>query len=238
MTVAYATENTSKANIAAGAFSTGNTSSLHGSPTAPMLSGKGMAASGEKNAPVITTQLPSGNITNETLYRLKGEIGGSAKQAFITLNEVTQLVSVVNGIFEVEVAMIKGINKISILAFDSSGNVGKQEVKILYNPPPGVPLVVLESPRNGKQGVKDGDPVIVAGTIDDSSITRAILLLNGIPIKLKVVNGRFKRKIFMPKTRITTFRVMAQNKNSPPGYSAMHTILAGYDIDIINPRPY
>jgi hypothetical protein len=98
--------------------------------------------------------------------------------------------------------------------------------------------VVLESPQNGKQGVREGDPVIVSGTIDDRSVTRATLLLNGIPIKLKVIDGRFTKKVFMPNTRITTFRVMAQNKNSPPGYSALHTILAGYDIDIVNPRPY
>ncbi len=239
LTVAYATESASKSSIGIGAFSTTTGSnSLHGSPTSPMLSGRGTAVSGEKNAPVIKTDLPSGNITDETLYRLRGEVDGNVKQAFITVNDVTQLVAIVNGKFDVEVAMVKGINQISILAFDSSGNIGKQNLKLLYNPPPGVPLVQLESPRNGKQGVKEGDPIIVSGSIDNRAITRATLLLNGIPIKLKVLNGRFKKKIFMPNTRITTFRVMAQNKNSPPGYSALHTILAGYDIDIVNPRPY
>jgi hypothetical protein len=232
------TQDKSKSKIDVGSTVKGTSSSLHGSPASPLLSSRGRAAAGERSAPVIHTKLPSGNTTTQTLYRLKGEIEGGVKQAFVTVNEITQLVQVVNGEFEVEIAMVKGINQISILAFDSRGGVGKQTIKLLYTPPPGVPLVTLETPANGKQGVKEGDPIIVSGTIDNPSITQATLYLNGIPIKMKVVNGRFKKKVFLPNTRITTFRVMARNKNSPPGYSALHTILSGYDIDITNPRPY
>jgi hypothetical protein len=229
----------SKASVDPNAFSAETqTNSLHGSPTSSMLSAKGQVATGEKNAPVIETKLPSGNMIQDTLYRLKGEVGGSVKQAFVTVNEVTQLVAVENGKFEVEIAMVKGINNISILAFDATGSVGKKDLKLLHNPPVGVPLVILESPRNGKQGVKEGDAIIVSGTIDTPEISQATLFLNGIPIRVRVTNGRFKKKIFMPNTRITTFRIMAKNKNSPPGYSALHTILSGYDIDITNPRPY
>ncbi len=212
--------------------------SLHGSPTSPLLSSQGQSVSGEKNATVIDIDLPSGNTTSDTLYRLTGEIGGDVKKAFVTINDITQLVEVVNGSFEVEIAMVKGINEISVFAFNARGSVGKREVKIFYNPPPGVPMVRLDTPENGKQGVKEGDPIIVSGNIDDTSIAQATLYLNGIPIKIRVENGRFEKKVFMPNSRITTFRIMAQTKNSPPGYSSMHTILSGYDIDILNPRPY
>jgi hypothetical protein len=238
LTLAYSAQDKSRAKVAVSTSARAVSSSRNSSPNSPLLSSNGQASAGEKNAPVIKAKLPSGNTTSDTLYRLRGEISGGVKQAFITINDVTQLVKVMNGNFEVEIALVKGVNEISILAFDASGGLGKQSLKLLYNPPVGVPVVKLVEPRNGKQGVKEGDPIIVSGTIDDNSITHATLYLNGIPIKMKVVNGIFKKKIFMPNSRVTTFRVMAQPKNSPPGYSALHTVLSGYDIDITNPRPY
>jgi len=187
----------------------------------------------------LEVNLPEGNVTNQQLYKLTGSIDPEIKMAFITVNDVTQLVTVVDGTFEAEIALVKGINKVTVLAFNSKGGIARKAYQIYFTPPAGgVPVIKLESPENGRQGAKEGDPIVVSGTISDPTITEATLLLNRVPIKLKVENGRFRRKIFLPAGRINTFRVMAKNKNGVVGYSALHTVLSGYDIDVLNPRPF
>jgi len=72
--------------------------------------------------------------------------------------------------------------------------------------------------------IKEGDPIILEGTVDDTSITHVTLFMNDVPIKIKANNGRFKRKVFIPRGRITTFRVMARAQDGTAGYSALHTV--------------
>jgi hypothetical protein len=134
--------------------------------------------------------------------------------------------------------MTQGINQIDIMGYNSSGGIGQLTTKILFKPRIPVPVVRLLSPQNGQQGIMEGDAVLVNGTVSDPRITQATLLLNNIPIKIKIKNGVFRRKIFMPRGRVITFRIMATNQEGGAGYSPMHTILSGYEIDIINPRPY
>ncbi len=108
----------------------------------------------------------------------------------------------------------------------------------------GAPIIILESPKDGLQGAKYNDPIWVEGIVDDNSISEAKLLLNGVPFPLKVINGRFKRKgIYLPdmsefpKIRITTFQVMATGKNGLVGYSKLHKVFFGYDVDALHPSP-
>ena len=191
------------------------------------------------DAPEIKVDLPEGKITGEPLQKIQGTVDGDVTNAFITVNGVTQLLTVVNGKFEAEVSMVKGKNKIEILVFSSRGGVGKQAFNLFFSPLPGAPVITLDSPENGRQGMQEGDEVLVIGTVDDETITQATLLLNGIPLPpMKVVNGVFKRKVFLPGTRATTFRVMAKNKSGVVGYSPLHTVVSGHDIDLLNPRPY
>ena len=149
------------------------------------------------------------------------------------------MINIVNGTFEADVALTQGINKITLLSFNCKGGVFKRPYQVLFSAPlGGVPIVKLESPQNGRQGIKEGDPIMVEGVIDDPSIDIVTLLMNKIPIQVKVQNGRFSRKVFMPAGRVATFRVMAKSKSGAVGYSALHTILVGYEIDILNPRPF
>ncbi len=206
-------------------------------PSAAPSERKGKDGS-SKGGPEVSVNIPSGNMTNEQLFNLSGAIDGDMRGAFVTVNGSTQIAVVEDGQLMADITLVKGINEISVLAFNSGGGVGKRDFKLLYTPPQGVPTIVLESPENGKQGAKAGDPVIVEGEIDDHWITKAKLLLNGVPIALKVKKGHFKRKIYLPETRVTTFRIMATGRNGQTGYSSLHTVLIGYDIDIRNPRPY
>lgn len=206
-------------------------------PSAAPSDRKGKGGS-SKGGPNVSVNIPSGNMTNEQLFNLSGAIEGDMRGAFVTVNGNTQIAIVEDGQLKADITLVKGINEISVLAFNSGGGVGKRDFKLLYTPPQGVPTIILESPENGKQGARANDPVIVEGTIDDQWITKAKLLLNGVPIALKVKKGHFKRKIYLPETRVTTFRIMATGRNGQIGYSSLHTVLIGYDIDILNPRPY
>jgi len=186
----------------------------------------------------IKAALPSGYITQDALYTLRGEIGSDVKRAFVTINDVTQMVTVKDGLFMAKLAMAKGINKVNIMAFSSKGKIGNKAYKLLFHPRKAVPFVQLLSPVNGSQGSKEGDKILVAGTISDTTIKQAILLLNNTKIRMKVKNGKFKHKVFLPGSRVNTFRVSATSKNGMTGYSNLHTILIGADFDINNPRPY
>jgi len=98
---------------------------------------------------------------------------------------------------------------------------------IAYPPPPppqGVPIIILESPEDGIQRAKAGDPVIVEGRTDDQWLKEATLLLNRVPIPIKVKEGHFKLEILLPETRVTTFRIMARGRNGQTGYSSLHTV--------------
>lgn len=186
----------------------------------------------------IKADLPMGNITQKSLYTLRGEIGSDVKQAFVTINDVTQMVTVKDGVFVAKIAMAEGINKVNVLAFNSKGEIGDQRYKILFRPRKAVPLINILSPENGKQGLKEGDMILVAGTINDKSIKTALLILNNSKIKIKVRKGRFQHKIFLPANRVNTFRISATGLNGMIGYSPLHTILIGASFDINNPRPY
>jgi hypothetical protein len=187
----------------------------------------------------ISVDLPYGNVTGQQLYRITGATDSDVKTASLTINDVTQLVTVIDGSFIAEVALSSGTNNLSIIAFNGKGKKGFKSFQLLFRPPKGgVPVIRLDSPKNGRQGVKQGEPIIVEGTIDDYSITKATLLLNRTPIPLEVKNGRFHKSINLPAGTIFVFRIMAQNQNGVRGFSPAHTVLSDSKVDILNPRPY
>lgn len=198
------------------------------------------STAGSRNSKVeIEANLPPGNVTNRQLYKLTGRIDADVKTAFLTINNITQLVSVVDGMYVAEVALAQGVNNLSIMAFNGRGGMGSKSFKLLFNAPRGgMPTIHLQSPENGRQGVKLGETIMVEGTIDDPNITKATLLLNQIPIPMKVKNGRFRKKIVLPEGTVFVFRVMAKNQSGVRAFSPAHTVLSTYDIDILNPRPY
>ena len=148
------------------------------------------------------------------------------------------MVTVKDGVFVAKIAMAEGINNINVLAFSPKGEIGNKGFKILFRPRKAVPLINLLSPQNGKQGLREGDMIMVRGTINDKTIKRATLILNNTSIRMKVVNGVFQHKIFLPGSRVNTFRISATGKHNTTGYSPLHTVLIGADFDINNPRPY
>jgi hypothetical protein len=95
--------------------------------------------------------------------------------------------------------------------------------------------IILTSPVNGRQGARAGEPIIVKGTMNDKTIKAAQLLLNNAPIPIKVYLGRFRKKIFLPNTKVITFRVIAFGSNGIISYSSLHTVSIGEKIDIQNP---
>jgi hypothetical protein len=183
--------------------------------------------------------LPPGNKTSHQLYQLTGFIDSDVRTAFLTVNDITRLLQLSNGAFKAEVALREGVNGLSLIAINSRGKKSTKSFQIIFVPPlGGVPRISLDSPRNGMQGVREGDQLIVEGTISDLTITQAILLVNKVPIELEVRNGHFKKQIFLPKGRVITFRVMAKNKNGVLGYSPLHTALSAHETEVDNPRPF
>jgi hypothetical protein len=186
----------------------------------------------------ITVNLPVGNKSSKRQFLLTGSIRPKIRKAFLTVNDDTRPLKLNSESFRVLVTLKKGLNKFTILAMTKKGGVGSKSFQLLFSPTRMGPIVTLTSPQNGQQGFKAGQAIWVEGTVSDPTVTNATLFLNEIPIKMKVRNGSFKKKVFLPDNKINTFRVMAIGADGIPGHSAKHTVLAGYDIDINNPRPY
>ncbi|MFQ5646609.1 MAG: hypothetical protein ACE5GM_06750 [bacterium] len=186
----------------------------------------------------IDLTMPRSMITREALYTLTGKIDQEARMAWIKVNGITQLAAVVKGRLVAELSMKKGINEIEVTAFGFSGGFGRKKIKILFQPLKQVPVVTLISPSMQVEKAKKGDAVLVKGEIDDLTITKAVLFLNRRPIMLSVRKGKFSQKTVLPGKRLNTFRIMATNRDGVKGYSAVHTVLVGADVKIMNPRPF
>ncbi len=192
---------------------------------------------------IITVNLPIGNRAPNSKFMLSGSIKPGIKKAFLTVNEKTNRLQMNSENFSIMVTLKKGINNFTVLALTKKGGVGKKSFKVLFLPVKEGPAIFLTSPKNGLEGVETGQVLWVEGTVSDPAVTKATLLLNEIAIPLKVKNGYFRRKIITPNNRINTFQVLAIGRNGISGYSAQHTVLAGYSAQTpsrenVNPRPY
>ncbi|MFQ5645450.1 MAG: cell envelope integrity protein TolA [bacterium] len=196
---------------------------------------------GSSNKAYINVNLPFSNIVQTPWFELTGHVVNmDANRIYLTINGVSHVVPVVGGAFSTNLDFNKGVNKISLLAMSHMDNkMAKRNFQILYSAGHNLPTVTLTLPIDGTQGFKEGDTIVVEGKVEDRTIRKAILFFNKRPVRLRVINGMFHKKVFMPAGRIATFRVMALTRRRAKIYSRMHTVLSGYDSDnIMNPRPY
>jgi len=147
--------------------------------------------------PIVAITSPSSGGTRQLSQVIKGTVSDPrARKAQLTINNDTRIISVDRGSFESVVSIHKGRNIITVTAFDTEGNAGKDSITLDYSEPTeGAPVNII-SPRDGQVfDVTERSVVRVKGTIGDQDIKRAKLILNDRPMDIVVNRGYFEQDV-------------------------------------------
>ncbi len=155
--------------------------------------------------PSVTITSPRPGRTNRLSQVITGTVSDSrARKATITVNNEAKVISVERGSFEAVVALSKGRNTVTVMAFDMEGNVGKDSITLDYSESSEGPPVNIISPRDGQVfDVSERSVVNVKGTVCDQEIKKAKLIFNGNPMDITVNRGFFDQKVALVEEQNT-----------------------------------
>ncbi len=124
---------------------------------------------------------PSPGVVGRAYQRVRAVVEGGSTTALLTVNGISTLVAVQDSRIESEAVLSNGENIIEVMAWDVSGDFGKDQVEVTYRPPP--PEVDLIRPREGDVFNTTSSPVIeVAGRIRSATpLKEGFLFLNDTP---------------------------------------------------------
>ena len=174
---------------------------------------------------------PSSGNTNSISQTVAGNVSDArVKKMTLTVNSDSRVISVEDGAFEASVSLSKGGNRITVMAFDTDGNVAKDSVDLDYSEPSEDTPVVITSPRNGQVfDVSEKRVITVKGTIGDPGIKRAKLIFNGNPMDIAVNNGYFEQKVALAQEQNT----MVVEATDSSGTSHSQTV----NVSTVNVKP-
>ena len=161
------------------------------------VSRAGRAVAKNMLGPAVMITSPKPGRTNSLSQVITGTVSDArARKATITINNESKVISVERGSFEAVVALSKGRNTVTVMAFDLDGNVGKDSITLDYSEPSEGPPVTIISPKDGQVfDVSERSVVIIKGTVGDQDIKRAKLIFNGNPMDITVNRGYFEQKV-------------------------------------------
>ncbi len=163
---------------------------------------------------------PRAGTVSRAYQRVNAIVEGDSNTALLTVNGISSLIAVNKSRVESEIVLEKGDNLIEIMAWDRSGRSGKDQVKIVYIPPP--PQVKLAHPRDGDVFNTTISPVVqVSGRIMSKTVLKeSFLFLNGSPRRIEVDGqGRFSQPIVLirekNKLRVEALDIFGKTATSP-----------------------
>jgi len=184
----------------------------------------------DTTAAVITIDSPaSGSVVNKAGIEVSGTVDDPAVTSVnVTLNGGTpQAVSVVAGSFSTVITLEAGANTIAVAATDTAGNSSSNTVQATLDTTK--PRVTITSPAN--QLLTKLTSLDVTGTISDTAITTATLLLNGVSQSVTVTNGSFTKTVTL-SSGVNTIEVTATDIASNTGTSGEITVT----VDTTSPK--
>ncbi len=92
-----------------------------------------------KKDPLVAIIEPSPGNSERSCCKIRGRVGSGITKIFLRVNNETQVVAANGGVFETDLALEPGINKIVALAADLDGNLGKDSVEVFYKASAGRP---------------------------------------------------------------------------------------------------
>lgn len=152
---------------------------------------------------------PSSGTVTRAYQRVKAVVEGDSTTALLTVNGVSSLIAVQDARVESEVVLNNGENVIELMAWDRSGQFGRDSVAVTYIPPP--PQVELFHPRDGDVFNTTLSPVVkVRGRVlSTSPLKETFLFLNGSPRRINVSpGGNFNQSVVLIQ-EINTMKIEA-----------------------------
>jgi len=167
--------------------------------------------------PKVRIITPVSGDTETMAQTVSGTVSGArVDKVTLAVNNDSRVVSVDKGRFNASVALFKGRNIITVMAFDGEGNVGKDFVTLNYKAPESDVLVKITEPRDGQvYDLSDASTIIVRGTLSDKTVRHAKLVLNGHPKDIVVRSGRFEQEVALVSERNRLF-VEASTQGGKP----------------------
>lgn len=152
---------------------------------------------------------PSPGKVNRAYQRVKAIVEGDSSTALLTVNGMSSLIAVQDARVDTEVVLSNGENIIELMAWDRSGQFGRDSVAVTYIPPP--PQVELFHPRDGDIFNTTLSPVVkVRGRVlSTSPLKETFLFLNGSPRRINVTpGGNFNQSVVLIR-EINTMKIEA-----------------------------
>jgi HEAT repeat protein/uncharacterized protein YfaP (DUF2135 family) len=175
------------------------------------------ATTGKKD-PLVTIDSPGQGKVSRSYQKVTGRVGGGITKAFLRINDDTQVVAVDGGSFDAYAALKPGANVITALAWDLGGDLGKDTLKVLYEPESDGPAVELTAPKDGTRLDITADRVITVTARSGKDVKGGYLILNNIPRKVSFKNGVMKQELaLLPGTNEIT--VEAEDAEGRAGIS-------------------
>ncbi len=193
---------------------------------------RGTLAAENKIGPKVRILSPGSGSTDRISQTIKGIVSDTrVRNATLTVNNNSQVISVENGRFEATFSLSRGRNTVTVMAFDSDGNVGKDSINLDYSgSSEGAPVNIIY-PRDGQVfDVSENCVITVKGTIGDQDVSRAKLILNGNPMDIVVNRGYFEQKVALMEEQ-NTIQVEAVNSRGQTTHSRM------VDVGTVNVKP-
>lgn len=186
------------------------------------------------NAPVITLNSPvDGTLTNSTSVTVSGSATNTAEVSVI-VNGVSSTVAVTGGVFSTTANLSSGTNIITVRAYttgfdgqaDYMGTSGTRTVEVDIT----APVVTINAPINNS--VVSVANQTISGTIDDTAVTTANLILNGgIPVAVPVNNGKFNYVV----TLVNGANTISVRATDEAGNTSSSATLATVTLDTTKP---
>ena len=152
---------------------------------------------------------PSPGTVTRAYQRVKAIVEGDSTTALLTINGVSSLIAVQDARVESEVVLNNGENVIELMAWDRSGQFGRDRVEVKYIPPP--PQVELFNPRDADVFNTTLSPVVkIRGRVlSISPLKETFLFLNGSPRRINVTpGGNFNQSVVLIR-EINTMKIEA-----------------------------
>jgi len=155
--------------------------------------------------PTVRLLTPVSGTTTEMAQVVTGMVSDlNVNKATLTINNDSKVISVTDGRFEAAVGLNEGKNIITVMAFDKDGNPGKDSVTVNYRLSTGSVPVNITEPRDGQVfDVSQSNIVKVRGTVGDTSVKKAQMILNGRPKDIVVKDGRFSQEVAITQEKNT-----------------------------------
>ena len=189
-------------------------------PSAPLGKQDAISDSNATRQPVATGQIgrvglsgvgihierPYAGVTAQGVHTLAGRVAGSgAKGIVVSLNGGEQLLDVWGTMFEGEVSLQPGNNRIRVVAMGNNGALGESSVEVHYSPPVSSPTIRIIRPGDGTVlDLPEPDVIQVEGELTGTFRNPVRVAFNEFAIPASIKDGRFSAAlpVIGPEIRI------------------------------------